>query len=90
MKPDPILDALEKVAAQFGKPHPAGTGLGLSWDEIEVMNAFLDAAVEDFRKQLVGEVKGLWGDMIPGTIYASGYRAALSRAISTIEDHHYH
>lgn len=55
---DKVLDALDRVAVQFGRPHPAGTGLGLTWDETNVMNLFLLAVVEDFRSQLVDELNG--------------------------------
>lgn len=57
MKPDPVLEALEKVAAKFGKPHPAGIGLGLDQEETNVMGDLLEAVVEDHKRQLVDELE---------------------------------
>ncbi len=74
MKPDPVLEALEKVAAKFGKPHPAGTGLGFDLEETNVMSDFLEAVVEDYKQQLVKKLNGM------------EYRAAAR----VVENHEYH
>jgi hypothetical protein len=53
MKEDKLLTALERVAAGHGKPHPAKTGLGLSYDQIDDLSNLIDVAIEEFREQLI-------------------------------------
>lgn len=88
---DPVLEALEKVAVKFGKPHPGGTGLGFDWEETEVMNDFLLAVVEDYKKQLLAKLKEYESRCLGyQTDFGAGERHTIGNAIHIVESYEYH
>lgn len=90
MKEGKLFAALERVAAGHGLPHPAKTGLGLSYDQIDNLDNLVNVAIEEFKVQLVAEVvKSKENSAATSGEFGSGQRIAYRDAVSIIQRSEY-
>lgn len=85
MKPDPVLEALEAVAAQFGRSDSRGFGLGLELEQIVAIDDFATAVLEEYKSQLIDSLRKEKRSRVGYDPYDTGWRMGLTRAIQDVE-----